>query len=95
MNSSGLSGNLLNDLQNSGVIKDLNFDDIGIPGFTGIRKEDIPSNSQLAKEVLLAPLVGGLDVERMYNWISGYYKQRRKEIEFLRIQSHHLYLQGF
>ena len=82
VNSSGLSGNLLNDLQNSGVIKDLNFDDIGIPGFTGIRKEDIPSNSQLAKEVLLAPLVGGLDVERMYNWISGYYKQRRKEIEF-------------
>ena len=82
VNSSGLSGNLLNDLQNSGVIKDLNFDDIGIPGFTGIRKEDIPSNSQLAKEVLFAPLVGGLDVERMYNWISGYYKQRRKEIEF-------------
>ena len=82
VNSSGLSGNLLNDLQNSGVIKELNFDDIGIPGFTGIRKEDIPSNSQLAKEVLLAPLVGGLDIERMYNWISGYYKQRRKEIEF-------------
>ena len=38
VNSSGLSGNLLNDLQNSGVIKALNFDDIGIPGFTGIRK---------------------------------------------------------
>ena len=82
VNSSGLSGNLFNDLQNSGIIKKLNFDDIGIPGFTGIRKEDIPSNSQLVKEVLLAPLSGGLNIERMYNWISGYYKQRRKEIEF-------------
>ena len=82
VNSSGLSGNLFNDLQNTGIIKKLNFDDIGIPGFTGIRKEDIPSNSQLVKEVLLAPLAGGLNIERMYNWISGYYKQRRKEIEF-------------
>lgn len=42
LNSSGLSGSLMNDLQNTGIVKDLNFDDIGIPGYTGIRKEDIP-----------------------------------------------------
>ena len=73
LNSSGLSGSLMNDLQNSRIAKDLNFDDLGIPGFAGIRKEDIPSNSQLTKELLLAPLIGGVDIERMYNWISGYY----------------------
>ena len=55
LNSSGLSGSLMNDLQNSRIAKDLNFDDLGIPGFTGIRKEDIPSNSQLTKELLLSP----------------------------------------
>ena len=82
LNSSGLSGNLFNDLQNSGIEKNLNFDDLGIPGFKGIRKEDIPSNSQLTKELLLAPLAGSLDINRMYNWISGYYKERRKQRAF-------------
>ena len=82
VNSSGLSGNLFNDLKSSGIDDKLNFDDIGIPGYTGIRKEDIPSNSQLTRELLLAPLTGGLDIERMYNWVSGYYKEKRREIEF-------------
>ena len=82
LNSSGLSGSLMNDLQNTGIVKDLNFDDIGIPGYTGIRKEDIPSSFQLTKELLLAPLTGGVDIERMYNWFSGYYKEKRKEREF-------------
>ena len=82
LNSSGLSGSLMNDLKNSGIVDNVNFDDLGIPGFTGIRKEDIPSNSQLTKELLLAPLTGSLNVERMYNWISGYYKEKRKEREY-------------
>jgi len=80
LNSSGLSGSLINDLKNSGIVDNVNFDDLGIPGFTGIRKEDIPSNSQLTKELLLAPLTGALDVERMYNWISGYYKKKEKRV---------------
>ena len=80
LNSSRLSGSLMNDLQNSGIVDNINFDDLGIPGFTGIRKEDIPSNSQLTKELLLAPLTGALDVERMYNWISGYYKKKEKRV---------------
>ena len=82
VNSSGLTGSLMNDLKNSGVVENLNFDDLGIPGFKGTRKEDIPTDSQLVKEVLLAPLSGGLNIERMYNWISGYYKEKRKEREY-------------
>ena len=31
---------------------------------------------------MLAPLVGGLDIGRMYNWISGYYKEKRNFREF-------------
>ena len=82
VNSSRLSGSLLIDLQNSSISKNINFNDLGIPGFTGIRKENIPSNSELVMEVLLAPLAGGISIDRMYNWISGYYKERRKDIEF-------------
>ena len=33
LNSSGLSGSLMNDLKNSGIVDNVNFDDLGIPGF--------------------------------------------------------------
>ena len=82
VNSSGLSGNLSTDLLNSGVIDQLNFDDLGIPGFTGVRMEEIPTNSQLAAELLLAPLVGGISIDRMYKWFSGYYKNLKKVREY-------------
>ena len=82
VNSSGLSGNLSTDLLNSGVIDPINFDDLGIPGFTGIRMEKIPTNAQLASELLLAPLTGGFDIERMYKWFSGYYKNLKKVREY-------------
>ena len=78
----GLSGNLSTDLLNSGVIDPINFDDLGIPGFTGIRMEKIPTNAQLTSELLLAPLTGGFNIERMYKWVSGYYKNLKKVREY-------------
>ena len=83
VNSSGLSGNLSTDLLNSGVIEQLNFDDLGIPGYKGIRMENIPTNSQLVTELLLAPLTGGIDIERMYKWFTGYYKNLKKAREYI------------
>ena len=83
VNSSGLSGNLSTDLLNSGVIEQLNFDDLGIPGFKGVRMENIPTNSQLVTELLLAPLTGGIDIERMYKWFTGYYKNLKKAREYI------------
>ncbi|MDA0330524.1 MAG: carboxypeptidase-like regulatory domain-containing protein [Bacteroidetes bacterium] len=82
VNSSRLSGNLSTDLINSGVIEQINFDDVGIPGFKGIRMESIPTNTQLVSELLLAPLSGGLNIERMYKWFSGYYKNLKKVREY-------------
>ena len=82
VNSSRLSGNLSTDLINSGVIEQINFDDFGIPGFKGIRMESIPTNTQLVSELLLAPLSGGLNIERMYKWFSGYYKNLKKVREY-------------
>ncbi len=66
-----LSGDLLNDLKGIDVKKDLNFYDVGIPGFRGVREEKI------------APVVPGLgtftsvDVEAIYKHLSGYYKKLR------------------
>ena len=82
VNSSGLSGNLSTDILNSGVIDPINFDDLGIPGFTGIRMEKIPTNAQLTSELLLAPLTGGFNIDRMYKWVSGYYKNLKKVREY-------------
>ena len=82
VNSSGLSGNLSTDLLNSNVIDKLNFDDFGIPGFKGIRMEKIPTNAQLVSELLLAPLAGGINIDRMYKWFSGYYKNLKKVREY-------------
>ena len=39
--SHNLSGNILNDMANSNVKVPVNFDDVGIPGFKGIREEKI------------------------------------------------------
>ena len=44
--------------------------------------EKIPTNAQLASELLLAPLTGGFDIERMYKWFSGYYKNLKKVREY-------------
>ena len=82
VNSSGLSGNILDDLRNSGISREYNFDDFGIPGFKGIRKERILSDKEVATRFLLMPLTGGMDIELLYNAISGYYDLKRKEIEY-------------
>ncbi len=82
VNSSGLSGNILDDLRNLGISKEYNFDDFGIPGFKGIRKERILSDKEVATRFLLMPLTGGMDIELLYNVISGYYDLKRKEIEY-------------
>ena len=82
VNSSGLSGNILDDLRNSGISEQYNFDDFGIPGFKGIKKERILSTKEVATRFLLMPLTGGMDIEFLYNAISGYYDLRRKEIEY-------------
>ncbi len=57
--SSGLSGNILDDMRNSGISDQYNFDDVGIPGFTGVRKETIFSDREVLTKFILMPLTVG------------------------------------
>ncbi len=63
-----LTGNLAYDIKNIKTEKDIDFDDVGIPGFKGIPQEKIvPAYS------IYAPTV--VDIEAIYKHISGYYKK--------------------
>ena len=81
--SSGLSGNILDDMRNSGISDQYNFDDVGIPGFTGVRKERIFSDREVLTKFLLMPLTGGMDLDLIYKAMTGYYDMKRKEIKYL------------
>jgi len=74
-----LSGNMLNDMLDSGIKDPINFDDVGIPGFKGKGKEKIVSAKSLILSTLLLPLTGGLDIEAVYKHLSGYYKRLKKK----------------
>ena len=80
-----LSGNLLDDMAQSPP-PPINFSDVGIPGFTGTRKEKITysSTGKVLLSALLIPL-SPFDIEGMYKQISGYNK-RLKQQRFLSAQ---------
>mgnify|MGYP001178448304 CR=1 FL=1 len=67
--SHNLSGNIMNDMQNSNVKIPINFDDVGIPGFKGEREEKIEK---------IVPALGlpfmAINIEALYKNLSGYYK---------------------
>ena len=73
-----LSGNMLNDMLDSGIKNPINFNDVGIPGFKGKRQEKIVSKKSIILSTLLLPISGGLDIEAIYKHLSGYYKELKK-----------------
>ena len=74
-----LTGNIFNDMNNSGVKNDINFSDVGIPGFKGKRAEKIvyKNDMQILLNVLLLPVMP-LDIEGVYKQLSGYYEVVKK-----------------
>ncbi|MEM7185250.1 MAG: carboxypeptidase-like regulatory domain-containing protein [Bacteroidota bacterium] len=64
-----LSGNLEWDIKNIEIKDTINFDDVGIPGFTGEPEEKI------APVVPVIPL--SVDLEALYKHLSGYYRKLR------------------
>ena len=79
LNSSGLSGSLMNDLQNTGIVKDLNFDDIGIPGYTG------PQKTQSQRRLNEATTGSGIiPLNPIINAITGRTKMLKKRIKLER-----------
>ena len=73
--NNSLTGNLKYDLLESGLEERKNFDDFGIPGFKGERKEKIQNATQL---LLGLGTSMQIDVEALYKHISGYYKKLKK-----------------
>lgn len=71
-----LSGSLISDLNN--VKEQINFDDAGIPGYKGVRKEKIVSGKSLILSTLLLPISGGINIDALYKHLSGYYKKLKK-----------------
>lgn len=66
-----LSGNLLQDISGITLEEKFNFDDVGIPGFTGTPEEKI---------VPIVPSLGTatrVDLESLYKHLSGYYRKLR------------------
>ena len=77
-----LSGSLSSDLSN--VRGQINFDDVGIPGYKGVRKEKIVSGKSLILSTLLLPISGGINIDAVYKHLSGYYKKLKKEESLMR-----------
>ena len=59
-----LSGSLSSDISS---VPKINFDDVGIPGYKGVRKEKIVSAQNLILSTLLLPISGGINVMHCIN----------------------------
>ena len=71
-----LSGDLLSDIENSDAKRDINFYDLGIPGYTGPRK------SQSERRLYEAKSGGGLlPLNPLLNWISGRTKELKEQVK--------------
>ena len=77
-----LSGDLISDMKKINEKEVFNFDDAGIPGFKGERKEKIvyKNSGSLLLNAILIPVMP-LDIDAAYKQLSGYYKTLRKARE--------------
>ena len=74
-----LSGDLFADMRQVEEKEVFNFDDAGIPGFKGTRKEKIAykNSASILVNVILLPIMP-LDIDGIYKQLSGYYDTLRK-----------------
>ena len=74
-----LSGDLFADMKQVEEKEVFNFDDAGIPGFKGRRKEKIAykNSASILVNVILLPIMP-LDIDGIYKQLSGYYDTLRK-----------------
>lgn len=71
-----LTGNLMSDVENSDVKRDINFYDVGIPGYTGPRKT-------ISEQRLFEARSGSglIPLNPIINWFSGRTKELKEQIE--------------
>lgn len=71
-----LTGDLMSDIENSEVKRDINFYDLGIPGYTG------PKMTLSERRVYEANSGGGLvPLNPLINWISGRTKRLKEQVK--------------
>jgi hypothetical protein len=71
-----LTGDLLSDIENSDAKRDMNFYDLGIPGYTG------PLMTQSERRVYEAQSGGGiLPLNPLINWITGRTKKLKEQVK--------------
>lgn len=80
-----LTGNLEKDVNNLNVKPQINFYDVGIPGYTGKRKSQserrlAEAGELKAKDVLIGALTGSIPINPILNAISGRTKMLKKRV---------------
>jgi hypothetical protein len=79
-----LTGDLLLDVGNSDAKRDINFYDVGIPGYRGkpkTQKERRLYEADAGKSVIIAPLFIAINVHKILNKISGRTKKLRNAVK--------------
>ncbi|WP_452598437.1 carboxypeptidase-like regulatory domain-containing protein [Pontimicrobium sp. MEBiC01747] len=80
-----LTGNLLDDMDNLGVKRDINFYDVGIPGYKGVRKTKserlLHEAGEFKPKMLWGVLMGGLPLNPIINGISGRTKELKQRVK--------------
>ncbi len=79
-----LTGNLLSDIENSEAKRDINFYDVGIPGYTGVpktQKERRLYEADAGKSIVIAPLYVGINLHKILNKISGRTKKLKHAVK--------------
>lgn len=78
-----LTGNLISDIENSDVKRDINFYDVGIPGYVGKRKTQIERKlyeADAGKYVYYFGIVAVINIHKVLNRISGRTKKIKKGV---------------
>lgn len=78
-----LTGDLLLDIGNSDAKRDINFYDVGIPGYTGkpkTQRERLLYEADAGKSIVIAPLFIGINIHKILNKISGRTKMLKNAV---------------
>ncbi|MCD2260296.1 carboxypeptidase-like regulatory domain-containing protein [Psychroserpens luteolus] len=78
-----LTGNLSSDIENSDAKRDINFYDVGIPGYVGkqkTQKERKLYEADAGKSIVIAPLFVGINIHKILNKISGRTKKLKRAV---------------
>ncbi|WP_299275761.1 carboxypeptidase-like regulatory domain-containing protein [uncultured Psychroserpens sp.] len=78
-----LTGDLLSDIENSDAKRDINFYDVGIPGYVGkpkTQRERKLYEADAGKSIVIAPLFIGINIHKILNKISGRTKKLKRAV---------------